>query len=754
MHANTGIFDLAHAGATDRAQVGGKAHVLGELAVAGFSVPPGLIVTEAAMNIDGWERSLDAAARGLGVQRFAVRSSGAAEDLPDASYAGLYETDLNVPVDGLGEAVQRCFGAITSDRVSAYHQRHGGGMAGMAVLVQAMVDPMAAGVALTAHPVTGDRNQVVVTAVPGLGDPLVSGEAVGEEWIITTRDAQMSRPMPVGGAVLAAGQARAVADLASEVADRFERPQDVEWAIDQEGRLWLLQARPMTALPELVSWTAPGPGLWMRNFRLGEWLPEALTPLFATWLLPMLEDGYIDGMHESVGVRVPFRYALVNGWYYNAAPIPSPKLLSRVLWQGRGRAVKILYNALIRVSRDPAAADRAILSDLDRQWRKIHLPAYRRLVTDAQIEATMATPGRLAQLVDQLGREAGIYLWYLAIVGGSAWKMEACLMRFCRQYLAQVLPEEQGGWQVLLRGLPGAQPVDTAHAVQSADWYYPVAAELSRADIVQAESGHHHARLAEQRGTAEQACRAALAGQPRLLAGFERLLQVSQRYAVIREEQARDFTLAWPVLRTCARLLGERLVATGAIEQPVDVFFCTRSEVATHVAGKAAPIIESVRERRHLWQRQRSLAAPLTLGRPARLIGDVIERAAQEARGEPETSEGVIVGHPASAGRATGPVRIVHSPQDFSGFRIGDVLVAKATAPAWTPLFARAAAVVTDGGTLAAHASLVAREYAIPAVVGTGDATVRLHSGQLVTVDGTAGTVTPHDKPIVNLQES
>jgi hypothetical protein len=60
-------------------------------------------------------------------------------------------------------------------------------------------------------------------------------------------------------------------------------------------------------------------------------------------LLPVFEDGYLDGMHQSVGLRVPFRYALVNGWYYNAAPIPSPKLLSPVLWQGRGRAVKILY---------------------------------------------------------------------------------------------------------------------------------------------------------------------------------------------------------------------------------------------------------------------------------------------------------------------------------------------------------------------------------------------------------------------------
>ena len=196
MHDNTEIFDLAQAATADRARVGGKAGVLGELVAAGFSVPPGLVVTAEALDIDGWERSLEAAARRLGAQRFAVRSSAAAEDLPDASYAGLYETYLNVPIEGLGEAVRRCFAASTAERVSAYHQRHAGGTAGMAVLVQAMVDPMAAGVAFTAHPVTGDRDQVVVTAVPGLGDPLVSGEAVGEEWTITARDARMSRPCP------------------------------------------------------------------------------------------------------------------------------------------------------------------------------------------------------------------------------------------------------------------------------------------------------------------------------------------------------------------------------------------------------------------------------------------------------------------------------------------------------------------------------------------------------------------------------
>ena len=744
------VITLSEAGTADRALVGGKAGVLGELAAAGFLVPPGFVVTAAALDIDGWEASVVVAARRLGAPRFAVRSSGAAEDLPDASYAGLYETYLNVGVDGLGEAVRRCFAAATAERVSAYHQRHGGGPVAMAVLVQAMVDPVAAGVAFTAHPVTGDRDQAVVTAVPGLGDPLVSGDVVGEEWTVTAGDARMSRPMPTEGRVLTAGQAQAVAELARRVADRYGRPQDIEWAIDRDGRLWLLQARPMTAVPEPVSWVAPGPGLWMRNFRLGEWLPEAVTTLFGTWLLPALEDGYLDGMHESVGVRVPFRYVLVNGWYYNAAPVPSPKLLARVLWHGRRRAVTILYNALIRVSRDPAAADRVVLSDLDRQWRETQLPAYRRLVADAQIEAATATPERLAQLVDQLGREAGIYLWYLAIVGGSAWKMEACLTRFCRRHLADVLPEEHGGAQVLLRGLPGAEPVSAAHAVHSADWYHPTAAELPAADTALPDGSHRQTRLARQRAITEQACRAALASQPRLLTQFEQLLHVNQRYAVIREQQARDFTLAWPVLRACVRRLGEHLVAAGALDQADDVFFCTRDEVLARTAGQAEPLDARARERREQWQRQRTLSAPLTLGHPPRLIGDVIDRAVQQARGRGEVGEGVIVGHPASAGRATGPVRIVHGPQDFAEFRHGDVLVAKATAPAWTPLFARAAAVVTDGGTLAAHASLVAREYAIPAVVATGDATQRLHPGQQVTVDGAAGTITPHDEPVAD----
>jgi phosphoenolpyruvate synthase/pyruvate phosphate dikinase len=114
---------------------------------------------------------------------------------------------------------------------------------------------------------------------------------------------------------------------------------------------------------------------------------------------------------------------------------------------------------------------------------------------------------------------------------------------------------------------------------------------------------------------------------------------------------------------------------------------------------------------------------------------------ASQVRTERAAPEGALRGDPASPGRASGRVRVIRGPSDFDKFQQDEVLVAQLTAPAWTALFARAAAVVTDGGSLAAHASLVAREYGIPAVVATGNATTRLSDGQLVMVDGSAGLV-------------
>jgi pyruvate,water dikinase len=728
------VVGLVGTAALDASELGAKAANLARLAGDGFPVPPGLVVTPAAG--ERWEearrRLLEAAAR-LGAERFAVRSSGIAEDLEGASFAGQYETFLDVPLEGLPEAVERVFDSASASRVSAYkedraettgeteHPR-------MAVLVQAMVGADSAGVAFTANPLTGARGEVVVTAVRGLGERLVSGAAVGDEWIVRDGEAVCRR---ADEAAITAGQAADIAALARRVEEHFGSPQDIEWAISAD-RLYLLQARPMTALPATVDWIPPTPRYWMRNFRLGEWVPEAMTPLFADWLLGLIEDGYLREMRSTVGTAIPFRYAAINGWYYTTLPEVSPRLLARALVESRGRMVPFMWNALIRVNNDPVGADRAVLGRLADRWRTEILPRYRRMVATARERVGSAPPAELVEIVDEVGTTAGEYLFSLAIVGGSAWKMEAALAKFFRENLSDRL---DFGPQVLLRGLPGTDTGTPPHAVQSVDWYRPTFGELGLAG----EDPNGQARqreIAAEREAAEGACRAVLADRPDLLSRFNTLLEVAQRYAVLRERQARDFTLAWPLLRRCALRLGEALATRGVIDVAEDVFFLARAELDGR--GDSS---DAVADRRQRWQRQRRLAAPLDLGTPPKAIRNLMHGAAEAARTKPVPPDAVLVGEPASPGRASGAVRIVRGPEDFSSFRDGEVLVARLTAPAWTPLFGRAVAVVTDGGTLAAHASLVAREYGIPAVVGAGDATLRLRDGQAVTVDGGAGTV-------------
>ena len=728
------VLRLVGTAALDASEIGAKAANLARLARAGFPVPPGLVVTPAAGK--RWKeartRLLEAAA-GLGAERFAVRSSGTAEDLEGASFAGQYETVLGVPLEGLPGAVKRVFDSADTSRVTAYREARGeasaeNGRPRMAVLVQAMVKADSAGVAFTANPVTGRRGEVVITAVRGLGERLVSGDAVGDEWLVRGEDAI---PQRESEGAITRRQALEVAELARRVEAHFGYPQDVEWAISS-GVLYLLQARPMTALPEAVGWEPPAPGYWMRNFRLGEWLPEAMTPLFSDCLLALIERGYLRGMRSTVGTAVPFRYASINGWYYTTLPEVSPRLLVRALLESRGRMVPVMWNALIRVNKDPVGADRAVLRRLAEEWRGELLPRYRRLVTGAQERVESATPEELVGIVDEVGATAGEYLFSLAIVGGSAWKMEAALAEFVRKHLAGLL---DSGHQVLLRGLPGVEAGPPPHAVQSADWYRPTLGELGLAG----EDPDARARLGEiaaEREAAEGACRATLADRPKLLARFDALLEVAQRYATLREQQAREFTLGWPLLRRCALRLGEGLTEDRVIDDPADVYFLTRAEL-----GGQDDLRSVVAERRRRWERQRRLAAPLALGIPPRALRSLMHGAAEVARTKPVSSDAVLVGEPASPGRASGTVRIVGGPEDFSSFRDGEVLVARLTTPAWTPLFGRAAAVITDGGTLAAHASLVAREYGIPAVVGAGDATLRLRDGQAVTVDGGAGTV-------------
>lgn len=213
----------------------------------------------------------------LGDGPLAVRSSAAAEDLGEASFAGQYETVLNVHGrDAVEQAIKTVRASATSARTDQYRASRGlVNGDGFAVLVQRMLQSEAAGVAFSANPLSGARDEIVISAGRGLGERVVSGEAVGDEWLITEHAADCRRCFE---SAIDRLQAIAIGVLARAVeAHMGGVPQDIEWAIER-GQMYLLQARPMTALPEPAQWTPPTPGYWLRTFRLGEWLSDPMTP--------------------------------------------------------------------------------------------------------------------------------------------------------------------------------------------------------------------------------------------------------------------------------------------------------------------------------------------------------------------------------------------------------------------------------------------------------------------------------------------
>jgi phosphohistidine swiveling domain-containing protein len=708
----------------DVAEVGGKAANLGELFAAGVRVPDGVVLTAKAAGLTADDRRslLDAGASDLGSGPFAVRSSGISEDGAQHSYAGMFETVLGVVGDDLPAAIDHVLDSARGARAAEYKSAGGE----MAVIVQRMVNPVAAGVALTADPITGDRGSTVVTAVHGTADRLVSGAAFGDEWLVVDRKA-VARRRPE--TAIDGRQAVQVANEARRIAAARGAPQDVEWAIDQQDTLWIVQTRPMTALPPEVSWEAPAPGAYTRMLRFGEWIAEPVTPLFESWLLTAMEDRMHAFFREEIGQIAPRPYhVIVNGWYFYSINFVSGRALLRSLPGMLGH--------LIRTPRHLAGiippTVRYSIPVTERMWREDLQPRYRASVADAERRVENLPIAELPALIDELAGLAGEYFGSIAALTGAAYKMEMNLARFYRRFLA---PSLGGSHLPLLAGFD--QPAATGRgALVSLDWSYALLPQDASA------TARDHGRVEEARHAAEEAAFEVLRSSPRRLRAFRRLLTDAQHVVPIREEQVSELTIAWPVMRRAVLRIGGWLADNGTIAEADDVFFMTRDEVVQALAGGTAVTPADLASRRELRGEQARLVPPRQVGHANRMMEKVWDSFPKLVGAIP-SDRAIVSGVPASAGRATGPVRIIRGPEAFSELQPGEILVAPLTGPAWTPLFNRAAAVVTDVGSAAAHASIIAREFGIPAVVGCGDATSRLRNGMRVTVDGTTGNVEP-----------
>jgi phosphohistidine swiveling domain-containing protein len=271
----------------------------------------------------------------------------------------------------------------------------------------------------------------------------------------------------------------------------------------------------------------------------------------------------------------------------------------------------------------------------------------------------------------------------------------------------------------------------------------------------EADPDARQAALAEERERFVAAARERLADRPAVLARFDHLLAAAQLGAVLLEDHGYwiDTRGTYKVRRVFVEI-GRRLAARGLIETAEDAFHLWPEEAIGVLEGAdGAGLGGLVAERKAELARFAGVRPPMELGAPAKPAApplDAAGRAAARVRGGggfpnagagSAAEDGVLRGIAASAGVVRGTARVVRRLADATRLRPGDVLVTGSTSPAWTPLFAQVAAVVTEVGGVLGHCGIVAREYRIPAVVNVTGATTKLRDGDQVEVDGAAGTV-------------
>jgi pyruvate,water dikinase len=829
--ATKDVVGLAEDGAADPAMSGRKAATLAALAARGFPVPPGFVVTTAACErilatVDDAAEDLARAEfpddvwagivsglRQLGGGAVAVRSSATAEDLPDASYAGQYETVLRVSgPDEVAQAVRRCLASAWSARVRAYSGSH---RDPMAVLVQRLVPADAAGVVFTANPVTGDR-EILVSAVRGLGDRLVSGEATPDEWVVRGDEVRCLRARENA---IDLATVHDVVALARRVHEFGGCPQDLEWAIGG-GDLFLLQARPITALPRPPQIRPPADGFWRKDTTH---YPMPLTPFGASVYLPaigraasvMVDDFGL--LFEGVEQR-----CLGGEVYARAIPVGGkerPPPPAWVMWI----AARIVP-ALRRRSR---VAEKAIASGLSEQlldrweteWRdafRDEAESFKRVDLSALSDEDLL--GHLDLLKDFLDRGQLVHFrlngaytvplyellvacedllgWdsvaSLALVAGSSdvsaepgRELRVLASRFATE-AAALRALDQAGDDVLAR-LQEASPALADAFRAYLDRYGHRTASYDPGDPTLFERPALLAGLLRDRVSAgdrdhrdgSQISQDAFARAHTTLAHrseddrgrFELAVEAARRVYGNREDN-----IFWLDNQPCAFLrytaveIGRRLADRGLLARATDAVFLEEMELRGSLADRANEDLRALVARR---KAERAWVAahpgPATYGTdpgpppdlsplpPAlRLVNTAALHWMQLLFPAEETgiAQAQLRGVPGSPGRYTGPVRLVRDETEFPKLRPGDVLVCPITSPAWSVLFVQAGAVVTDGGGVLAHTAVIAREYGLPAVLATGAATQRLRDGDRVTVDGTAGVVTINDGDPTAVQRS
>ena len=728
----------------------------------------------------------------------AVRSSATAEDLPELSFAGQQDTYLNIRGDALLDAVKRCWASLWNPRAVIYRDQHGIAHddVALAVVVQELVEADAAGILFTADPVTGARDETMINASWGLGDAVVAGRltpdtvvvsagvvtrsAIGDKAVMTVRTATGTedRPTPddlCGRPVLDEQQAVELAALGSTVQELYGVPVDVEWA-RRDGAFWIVQARPITGLSAPVEeWndSRKGDYLWTAG-NFGEAIPDVMTPI--TWSFVQLF------IHEAMSGSAMPGFDMVGNiggrFYMNLSPILAITTALRV--QSLRSGVEDVFGKVppgldipkvnifrLEILKEaiPTAIRVRLRARANGKGLSAFLTSSPRRCDD--LRSRIGATGSALALADLYDAEIRPHLVTACRMLEAAGRQGGSSLLFTRTTLRKMMGATDA--EAMLTGVGAAGELASLGLLLGLD-------RLARGDISRAEfarryghRGPHEFEVSIPRPGEDPAwIDAQLAAVRDPHGGTEALLgrqreagkaawaRFAERYprkeaamrervrrwgAVVRDREAArsEAVRAFWVLRAFVLRAG---ALTGRGD---DVFSLYLDELLDLLRGNPAGLAR-VPVRRATYARYAALPPypALIVGHfdPVRWAADPHRRSdLYDARGDTVPISDTVTGFPGAPGVVEGTARVIARPEDGDRLRPGEILVTTLTNVGWTPIFPRAAAVVTDIGAPLSHASIVARELGIPAVVGTGNATMRLHDGDHIRVDGERGTV-------------
>lgn len=751
---------------TEIQKMGGKAGSLARLTRAGFPIPPGFVLFKK-------NDQLEEAIQKIGGFPVAVRSSGSLEDLPNASFAGLYETFLFIKnFEELYQAIEKCFASKDSERVKDYLRTKNIDYTKldftMSVLVQKMVDSKIAGVLFTLNPLNGKEEECYIEYCEGVGERLVSGHVtpttMSYDWI---KEKIVSSVVNSEGTVLSSQHVKELIDLSARIQAYYGKPQDIEWGIGPDDKLYILQSRPVTTFtprddrPELTNADLKDGGISARvctQFMYSVYR-EAMRNSMGNYLKKInliQSDENIQWIYSHYGRAYWNAEAVKEG--LKKIPDFSEEAFDRDLGIQKDYGEKGPHRTEFSVSTVVGAIP--VLMGLHKEFLdcRIMIALFRERFEsrDAELKSNLLSLRKMPdQEFDQWFFDVILFQneternYFRTIYNNSNFQSEY------KSFLKKLDGYEDGDEVDLMGELHGVAHLDVqgglAKLRKSADFYgfFSNKYYSDREDFLKIHYHHGPAELdlttprwGEKKEWVDDLVKSyidvpksddskfektytKISSKLSLLKRrkFASLTEDSREYLRLREEMRSYSTRAYYLLRSGLLEFARRRGISEA-----DIFMYDVDEIKRTITGKRV-LLPDVTKRKLFYQGYRFFTPPNEFGGTIKVVKDSVH------------SEGYLKGLGCSPGEITGRARVILDIHQTGELTKEEILVTAFTDPGWTPVLARVGGVITEVGGLLSHAAVIGREYGIPAILNLIDATKIIQDGDIIRMNGKTGVV-------------